>query len=172
MALTSSDTLVNTPRRRRSVVMSRKNLSTMFSHDAEVGVKCMLNRGCLASQTCTAGFTVSVALLALADDLGIEHVERGEQSGRAIALVVVRHGGRTALLERQSRLRAIGRLHLALLVAAQHQRVLGRRHVQAHDVFELLDKQRIARDLEAVNEMRLQAIGAPVPRDPGSGVII
>jgi hypothetical protein len=113
-----------------------------------------------------------VALLALADDLGIEHVERGEQRGRAIALVVVRHGGRTALLERQSRLRAIGRLHLALLVASQHQRVLGRRHVQAHDVFELLDKQRIARDLEAVNEMRLQAIGAPVPRDAGSGVII
>jgi hypothetical protein len=64
--------------------------------------------------------TVSVALLALADDLAIEHVERGEQRGRAIALVVVRHGGRTALLERQSRLRAIERLHLALLVAAQH----------------------------------------------------
>src|SRR6266478_8377682 len=43
--------------------------------------------------------TVSVALLALADDLAIEHVERGEQRGRAFALVVVRHGGRTALLE-------------------------------------------------------------------------
>jgi len=43
--------------------------------------------------------------------------------------------------------------------------VLGRRHVQAYDVFELLDKQRIARDLEAMNEMRLQAIGAPVCRE-------
>jgi len=37
------------------VVMSRKNRSTMFSHDAEVGVKCMLNLGCLASHSCTAG---------------------------------------------------------------------------------------------------------------------
>src|SRR6267378_2841567 len=43
--------------------------------------------------------------------------------------------------------------------------VLGRRHVQAYDVFELLDKQRIARDLEAMNEMRLQAIGASVCRE-------
>ena len=37
MAPTSSGTLVKTPRRSRSAVMSRKNLSTIFSHDAEVG---------------------------------------------------------------------------------------------------------------------------------------
>lgn len=37
---------------------------------------------------------VGVALLALANDLTVEHIERGEQRGRAIALVVVRHGGR------------------------------------------------------------------------------
>jgi hypothetical protein len=55
MAATSSGTRVKTPRRSRSVVMSRKNLSTIFSHDAEVGVKCMLNRGCFASHSCTAG---------------------------------------------------------------------------------------------------------------------
>jgi branched-chain amino acid transport system permease protein len=41
IAVSSSTTLVNTPRRIRSVVMSRKNLSTLFSQDAEVGVKCM-----------------------------------------------------------------------------------------------------------------------------------
>ena len=35
----SSGTLRNTPLRRRSVVMSRKNRSTMLSQDAEVGVK-------------------------------------------------------------------------------------------------------------------------------------
>jgi len=28
---------------------SRKNRSTMFSHEALVGVKCMTKRGCLAS---------------------------------------------------------------------------------------------------------------------------
>jgi len=33
--------LVNTPRRNRWVVISRKKRSTMLSQDAEVGVKCM-----------------------------------------------------------------------------------------------------------------------------------
>ncbi len=37
MAATSCGTLVNTPRRSRLTVMSRKKRSTMFSHDAEVG---------------------------------------------------------------------------------------------------------------------------------------
>ena len=41
MAETNSGTLVNTPRRSLSVVMSRKKRSIMFSHDAEVGMKCM-----------------------------------------------------------------------------------------------------------------------------------
>jgi len=41
MASINSATLVKTPRRSRSVVMSRKKRSTMFSHEAEVGVKCM-----------------------------------------------------------------------------------------------------------------------------------
>ena len=51
MAATSSGTLVKTPRRSRSVLMSRKYLSTILSHDAEVGMKCMLNRGCFASHS-------------------------------------------------------------------------------------------------------------------------
>jgi len=55
MAATNSGTPVNTPRRSRLTVMSRKKRSTMFSHDAEVGVKCMLKRGCLSSHFCTAG---------------------------------------------------------------------------------------------------------------------
>ena len=39
MAVTRSGTLVKTSRRRRLSAMSRKNRSTMFSQDAEVGVK-------------------------------------------------------------------------------------------------------------------------------------
>ena len=46
----------NTPRRSRSVVMSRKKRSTMFSHEAEVGVKCIVKRGCLSSHCWTLGF--------------------------------------------------------------------------------------------------------------------
>ena len=104
---------------------------------------------------------VGVALLALAHDLAIQDVERGKQHGRAIALSVVRQGGGAPLLQRQTRLRAIQRLNLALLVAAQHQRMVRGRHVQAHDVFKLLHELRITRDLETAHAVGLQAIGVP-----------
>ncbi len=110
---------------------------------------------------------VTMPLLALRDDLTVQHVQSGEQCGRTVALVVVRHGGRTPLLQWQPGLRAIERLHLALLVAAQHQGVLGRRHVQRHDVFELLHKLRITRDLEPAQEMGFETIGTPVARNAG-----
>jgi hypothetical protein len=54
MAEPNCGTLVNTPRRSRLTVMSRKKRSTMFSYDAEAGVKCMLNFRCLASHACAA----------------------------------------------------------------------------------------------------------------------
>ena len=41
MAAISSGTLVKAPRHSRLTVRSRKKRSTMFSHEAEVGVKCM-----------------------------------------------------------------------------------------------------------------------------------
>ena len=72
------------------------------------------------------------------------------------------HGLRTPLLQRQAWLCAVQRLHLTLLVAAQHQSVLGRGHVQTHDVFEFLDELGITRDLEATHQVRLEAIGLPV----------
>ena len=77
---------------------------------------------------------MGVLLLALTDDLTFEHVEPGEQRGGALAFVVVRHRGRAAVLHQQARLRAIQCLHLALLVAAQHQGVLGRGRVQLHEM--------------------------------------
>lgn len=65
-----------------------------------------------------------MSLLALTDDLSIEHVERGEQCDCAIALVVVGHGACASLLPGQARACAVQRLHLTLLIAAQHQRVV------------------------------------------------
>lgn len=63
---------------------------------------------------------------ALADHLAGLDVQGGEQGRRAIALVVVvRHGSGASLLHRQTWLRAIERLDLALLVDAQHQRLVG-----------------------------------------------
>src|SRR5215470_2437262 len=55
MALLSSAVLLKAPRRMRFRVISAKNLSTMLSQEAEVGVKCRWKRGCLLSQRFTAG---------------------------------------------------------------------------------------------------------------------
>ena len=54
-----------------------------------------------------------MALHAAADDLALQHVERREQRGRAVALVVVRHGPGPALLHGQARLGAVQGLDLA-----------------------------------------------------------
>ena len=52
-------------------------------------------------------------------------------------------------------------LDLALLVAAEHQGVLGRIQVQPHDIDQLVLEARIARDLEASAQVRLQAVALP-----------
>ncbi len=110
---------------------------------------------------------VAVALLALGDDLTVEYVERSKQGRRSIAFVVMRHGGRTALLHGQAGLRAVQRLYLALLVAAQHQCLLRGRHVQAHDIFKLPGKLGVARDLEAAHQVGLEAMFALYPQHHG-----
>jgi hypothetical protein len=45
-----------------------------------------------------------------------------------------------AFFQRQTGLRTVQGLDLALLVAAQHNGVLGRREIEAHDVVELLNE--------------------------------
>src|SRR5204863_7682806 len=48
---------------------------------------------------------VAMARITLADDLALGHFQRGKQSGRPVALVVVGHRAAPALLDGQSRLR-------------------------------------------------------------------
>ena len=71
-----------------------------------------------------------MTLLAARDDRTIESADRRKQRGGAVALVVMGHGRSTARLHRQAGLGSVERLHLALLVATQHQRVLRRRHIE------------------------------------------
>jgi hypothetical protein len=59
---------------------------------------------------------VAVPLHVLADDAAVEHVEGGKQRGRAVPLIVVRHGAEPSLLHGQAGLGAVERLDLALLV--------------------------------------------------------
>ena len=83
---------------------------------------------------------------------------RANTPRRRRLFVVVRHRLGAPGLRRQPGLRAVRRLHLALLVAAQHQRMLGRGPGPAQEVFDLLDKLRVARDLEAAHPKRLRSL--------------
>jgi hypothetical protein len=67
---------------------------------------------------------------AAADDLAFEHAERGEQSGRAVAFVIVREGCAFPPLQRKTRLGSVERLDLAFLVDGDHHRMAGRVHVE------------------------------------------
>jgi hypothetical protein len=78
-----------------------------------------------------------VALHAATDDLALEHVEGGEQGGRAVALVVVGHGPSAALLQWKARLGAVQSLDLGLLVDRQDDGVGRRVDVEADDVSDL-----------------------------------
>ena len=95
------------------------------------------------------------------DHGSIEEVERGEQRGRAVALVVMGHRPAFSGLERQARLRAVERLDLALLVDRDDHRVLGRVHVEADDVLDLLGELGIVGALEGANAVRLQPMRLP-----------
>jgi hypothetical protein len=64
---------------------------------------------------------VPVALHALAEDGPVKQVEGGKQGSRAVADIVVGHRPGAALFHRQTRLGAIERLDLALLIDREHQ---------------------------------------------------
>lgn len=79
----------------------------------------------------------AVARHAVADDQTRLHVERREQGGGAMAPVVVGHGRRAPLLQRQPGLRPVQRLDLGFLVDAQHDRTVRRVEVEPHDLGDL-----------------------------------
>ena len=158
----------NTPRRMRFRVISAKKRSTRLSHDAEVGVVVddqveieALRRLAVDLVQEADERLMAMLLHALADDRAVEHVERREKSGGAVALVVVGHGAGPAFLHRQARLGAVERLDLGLLVHRQHDGVLRRVDIQADHVLDLLGKSQIVGQLEGRHQMRLQVMRLP-----------
>jgi hypothetical protein len=90
-------------------------------------------------------FLMPMAAHALTDDLALQHVERGEQRRRAIALVVMGHCPASATLHRQPRLGPVERLDLRLLIDRQYERIFGRIDIEADDVLDFGCKLRIVR---------------------------
>jgi transposase len=102
-----------------------------------------------------------VALHVAADHRAVQHVQRGEQGGGAVADVVVGHRPGSALLHRQAWLGAVERLDLALFVDRQHDGMGGGIDVEAHDIAEFLGKLRVVGELERLHPVRRQAVGLP-----------
>jgi hypothetical protein len=102
-----------------------------------------------------------VALHVAADHRAIQHVQRGEQGGGAVADVVVGHRPCSALLDGKAGLGAVERLDLALFVDRQHNGMGGRIDVKAHDIAELLGELRVVGELERLHPVRRQAVGLP-----------
>ena len=78
-----------------------------------------------------------------------------------MALVIMGHGCRATLLERQPRLGAVERLDLGLLIDTEHHGAVRRVEVEPDDIGDLLLEHRIVRDLEALRDMRLEASFCP-----------
>ena len=113
--------------------------------DVEIGRHGLFDRGQELSK-----FDRTMALVAAADDLARGDVEGGEQRGRAVALVVVSTPLGLPRSHRQQRLRAIERLDLRLFIDTQDQGTVGRVEVEPDNVAHLVDKQRIAGQLEGL----------------------
>ena len=73
-----------------------------------------------------------------ADDGAVQNVERGEQCGRAVALVVVGHGSGPSRFHRQSRLGAVKGPDLAFFVNREDNGVGGRIDVETDHFPEFL----------------------------------
>src|SRR5690606_12499119 len=66
---------------------------------------------------------MAMALHVAADDGPVEHIQRSEQCGGAVALVIMGHGSGAAFLHRQTRLRPVERLDLmGWMAPSRHNR--------------------------------------------------
>ena len=91
-------------------------------------------------------------------DLARRDLQRRVEVDDAVALVVVRVSRRSAGAKRQRQLRALERLDGRLLVDAEHDGVLGRIEIEAHDVLHFLDERRVATDFVRPHQMRFEAV--------------
>ena len=113
-----------------------------------------------------------MASMTLADDFASRDVEGGKQGRGAIAAVIVRPTFGRSERHRQNRRGPVQRLNLALFIDTQDQRAIRRRQIKADNVAHFLDEQRVARELERLTPMRLQAERAPnAPNGPCNFII-
>ena len=106
-------------------------------------------------------FGVAVPRPAVADDGPVQDIKNRKQGRGAKADAIMRLVRRESWPQRQARLRSIQGLDLALLVHAQHQRLVWWVEVEPHHVSQFADEVGVPTQLEGLGAMRLQAVGAP-----------
>jgi len=103
--------------------------------------------------------------MALPDHLPGFHIQGGKEGRRPMPTVVMGAPFDLPGSHREDGLCAIQRLDLGLLIDAQDQSTLRRIEVQAHDIPDLLNKERIRGELEGLATVGLQGKGAPNATD-------
>jgi hypothetical protein len=190
MAACGSTTDWKTPRLRRRLVRVAKKPSTALSQEAEVGVKWNIQRGwrqpfsdlgvlvggvvvedrmdglaggalALDGVEETDELLMPMALHVAVDHGSVEHVHRRKQRRRAIALVIMSHRSRPALLHRQAGLGSVERLDLALLVDGKDNSVRRRIDLEPDRVAQFVDERRVIGELELPDAVWLKSVGAP-----------
>src|SRR5512139_449795 len=99
----------------------------------------------------------------LPNNFPLSHFEGRKERCGAMALVIIGHGSTAAFFQRQSRLRAIQRLNLTLLVHAEYQGFVRRVQIQAHHIRQFLQKLGITRQLERLCSVWLKTMALPDP---------
>ena len=94
-------------------------------------------------------------------DYGAARIERGKQGRCSMAHVIMGAALSNSRRQRQHRLRAVQGLDLALLIHTKHHRLGRRLEIQAHDIADLLNEQRIGGELERFASMRLKPKRSP-----------
>src|SRR6185312_2158877 len=76
---------------------------------------------------------------------------------------IMSHGCGASSLQGQSWLRTIQRLNLAFFITAEYQGMFRRMQIQPYHILQLLHEFWITRNLEGLDQMRLQSVCAPYP---------
>src|ERR1700733_13355604 len=102
-----------------------------------------------------------MSLMKVADDFPLQQIEGTEQRSHPVALVIVRHGSATALLEGQAGLRAVQSLNLALFINTKNDGFVGWIEIEADNIGQFFEKLRITRQLESLRAMGLNVVAFP-----------
>ncbi len=97
----------------------------------------------------------------MSDDFALQVIQRGKESDGAVAIVIVGLSADMSFAQRQTRLTALQRLDLALLVTTEHHGLLWRIEVKTDDIPKFRLKIRIAGKLKDTRQVWLDFVLTP-----------